>query len=103
MPQFDVHRNTDPASVVRTPYLLDIQTDFLDHLVTRVVAPLMRRDAIAPAARLHPVFTVERTEVVMATADLAAVRRSDLGKCVGSLADRRDAIIAALDFLFTGI
>jgi toxin CcdB len=103
MAQFDVYRNPYAASAARTPYLLDVQTDFLDRLDTRVVVPLMRRDAIVAAARLHPAFTVAEAELVMATADLAAVRRSALGNRVGSLADHRDEIVAALDFLFAGI
>ena len=39
----------------------------------------------------------------MATADLAAIRRAEIGERVGSLADHRDDIIAAVDFLITGI
>ena len=103
MAQFDVHRNPDPASNTLAPYLLDIQIDLLAHLSTRVAVPLIRRNAITAARRLHPIFTVEGQEVVMATADLAAIRRAELGERVGSLADRRDDIIAAVDFLITGI
>ena len=103
MAQFDVHRNPDPGTSALAPYLLDIQTDLLDHLSTRVAVPLIRRDAMAAAQRLHPIFTVEGREVVMATADLAAIRRADLGDRVGSLADRRHDVIAAVDFLITGI
>ena len=103
MAQFDVHRNPGSAANPLVPYLLDIQTDLLDHLSTRVTVPLVRRDAMIFARRLHVIFTVEEHEVVMATADLAAIRRSDLGDRVGSLADRRDEIVAAIDFLITGI
>ena len=101
--QFDIHRNPDPASHTLAPYLLDIQTDLLDHLSTRVAVPLIRRNAMTVAERLHPIFTVEGHEVVMATADLAAIRRTDMGERVGSLAERRDDIVAAVDFLITGI
>ena len=103
MAQFDVHRNPDSETSALAPYLLDIQTDLLDHLSTRVVVPLIRRDAMIVAQRLHPIFTIEGLEVVMATADLAAIRRTDLGDRTGSLADRRANIIAAVDFLITGI
>jgi toxin CcdB len=37
------------------------------------------------------------------TIDLAGVPRTSLGEPVGSAADRRHDILAALDFLFTGI
>jgi toxin CcdB len=38
----------------------------------------------------------------MSTAELAGVSRQILGDKVGSLKAERNAIIAALDFLFTG-
>jgi len=40
MAQFDVHRNRDVHTRDLFPYLLDVQTDMLDRLATRVVAPL---------------------------------------------------------------
>jgi len=33
---------------------------------------------------------------------LAAIARSELGAATGSLAEQRDVILAALDFLLTG-
>lgn len=36
------------------------------------------------------------------TPELAGVARNDLGPAAGSLAERRDAILAAMDFLLTG-
>ena len=40
MAQFDIHRNT-AARAEDFPYLLDIQSDLLDRLGTRLVVPLM--------------------------------------------------------------
>jgi toxin CcdB len=40
VPQFDVYRNPDASTRSRFPYLLDIQSDLLDSLSTRVVVPL---------------------------------------------------------------
>jgi toxin CcdB len=37
MPQFAVYRNRNPASRTRFPLLLDIQSDLLEPLTTRVV------------------------------------------------------------------
>ncbi|HEY4696994.1 MAG TPA: CcdB family protein [Gallionella sp.] len=39
----------------------------------------------------------------MSTAELAGVSNRSLGDKVGSLKNKRDEIIAALDLLFTGI
>jgi len=40
MAQFDVYRNAHPATRARVPYLLDVQSDLLETLATRVVVPL---------------------------------------------------------------
>jgi toxin CcdB len=104
MAQFDVYRNPDPGSSKTIPYLLDIQTDLLAGLATRVVVPLIVSGSCAkPAKSLNPVFTIEDHSVVMSTQELAGVARSNLGDRVANLASERAAIITALDLLITGI
>lgn len=104
MAQFDVYLNTNPRSYNTVPYLLDVQSDLLSILATRVVVPLMTIDAFGqPSKRLNPVFEIELFDVVMSTAELAGVPASTLGRKVTSLPDKRDTIIAALDLLLTGI
>lgn len=104
MPQFDVYRNPDASTRTRFPYLLDIQSDLLDSLSTRVVVPLAgASDDAAPIARLMPVFEVGGRRVVMRTTEIAGVPRKAIGAHVGSLAGRRHEIVAALDVLITGV
>jgi toxin CcdB len=102
MAQFDVHRNANPVTARDIPYLLDIQNDLLWCLSTRVIAPLERAEIAQPIKRLNPVFMIDGQSVVMATGDLAALHRRDLGAPIASLDSRRDDIVAALDFLITG-
>ena len=103
MAQFDVYENPSPETKRSVPYLLDVQTDLLSNLTTRVVVPLLAVSAMGKAAKhLNPQFKVKRTPVVMSTAELAGVDLHVLGEKVGSLKDERDVIIAALDFIFTG-
>lgn len=104
MGQFSVHRNPNPRSRESTPYLLDVQSDLLAALATRVVVPLVpAAPAGAAAERLNPVFSVEGVEVVMSTAELAGIPRAAIGEEIASLATHRDDIAGALDFLVTGI
>jgi toxin CcdB len=101
--QCEVHRNAEDETG-EIPFLLDVQSDLLSGLETRVVIPLVRRDAFGrPASRLHPVFSIADEQVVMATHLLAAVRRRFLGAPVASLDDQRDIIIAAIDVLWSGV
>ncbi len=105
MAQFDVYRNVNPASRTRIPYLLDVQSDLLDPLATRVVVPLCKPEVLKGrlAERLNPVFEVEGRKVVMLAPELAGVSRKILGDKIDNLSGERVAIIAALDLLVTGI
>lgn len=104
MAQFDVYRNPNRSAAGAIPFLLDVQSGFLSDLATRVVVPLAKaNDAAKPMRRLNPRLRVEAREVVMMTDWMAAVPVAALGAPVASLAASRDDIIAALDFLITGI
>jgi toxin CcdB len=104
MSQFDVHRNTNPASKKRIPYLLDVQADLLGTLATRVVVPLAKPEVLRGkrAERLTPTFEIDGTEVVMLTPELAGVPAKILGAKVANIASQRREISAALDLLFVG-
>lgn len=49
-----------------------------------------------------PILEFAGEAYVLLTPDLSAVQRRDLGPVAGSLAERRDSIIAAIDFLVLG-
>ena len=101
MAQYDAHRNVSTTSDV--PFLLDLQSGFLDHLRTRVVAPLVPLEQFGtPMTRLNPVFEIEGEPHVMATTDIAGVDANVLGEAVASFDGRHDDIVAAVDFLFHG-
>lgn len=104
MRQFDILRNPHPDTAIWAPYLLVLQCDLLSDLRTMVVAPLVHATQFGrPATTLNPVFEVEGQRVVLSIAELAGVSRGRLGEPVGSLETQRQAILAAIDFLFTGI
>jgi toxin CcdB len=104
MAQFDVYENPNPASRKNIPFLLDVQTDLLDNLATRVVVPLVTSAAMPiPGRHLNPAFSVGKTGVIMSTAEIAGVSVKSLGKKVCSIKQYRNEIVAALDFLITGI
>jgi toxin CcdB len=103
MAQFDVYTNPNPETKKTIPFLLDVQTDLLNSLATRVVVPLISASAMVKAAKhLNPHFSIKRTTVIMSTAELAGVTLNSLGEKVGSLKEHQNEIIAALDFLITG-
>ena len=98
MARFDLHRLPGAEG-----YLLDVQSQFIDFLETRVVVPLLPPERVpTPIRDLHPVFVVGAERFVMATPLMGAVRRRELGRAVGNLETERDAITKALDVLLTG-
>jgi len=105
MAQYDVFENRDPATRKRIPYLLDVQSDLLEGLATRVVIPMSaaQRDDEARIGRLMPAFEIEGSTVTLVTPHLAGVPCAILGQPVVSLAQRRHEIIAALDVLISGV
>jgi toxin CcdB len=105
MPQFAVHENRNQATRGRFPLLLDVQSDLLEPLNTRVVVPL---SLVAPArARamdaLTPTLTVAGKEYLMVTPQLAGIPLRELGPIVDSTAAERATIVSALGLLITGI
>lgn len=104
MARFDVYANPSPHSDT-TPYLLDVQSDLLDGLDSRVVVPLRRLDRFAQVklpAELTPVFNIQGLDCLLETPKLGAVPKRMLKSSVASLAADQVRITAALDFLFQG-
>ena len=104
MARFDVYRNPRKESAREVPFLLDVQSDLLDGLESRVVVPLRAANAVKrPVTRLNPAFQVVGVEVVMDTPQLAGVPVTMLKKPVASLGAHAFDIQNALDFLFAGV
>jgi|EndMetStandDraft_8_1072994.scaffolds.fasta_scaffold1285772_2 toxin CcdB len=82
---------------------IDLQSDFLDGLPSRVMAPLHNIEGMSWAiSRLNPRVTVNGRTYVMATQRMASIPLSEIGAEVADLSSRSDDITAALDFLFQG-
>ncbi|TPM29341.1 CcdB family protein [Mesorhizobium sp. B2-3-4] len=84
-------------------YLLDVQSDLLEHLATKVVVPLLPPEtAPLPARRLNPIFRIDGRDHVMVTQFMSALTAAELRAAEGNLARHHDDIVAALDMLFQG-
>jgi toxin CcdB len=103
MAQFDVYPNPNRDVADDMPYVLDVQADFLADLPTRILVPLVRPQVMKPSPHLNPMVRVAEEDLVVMTNHLVSLPTALLGKPVASVRDRRYDLIAALDFLFTGI
>ena len=105
MAQFSVHRNSNAATRATFPFLLDVQTDLLGELGTRVVVPMCSASSMKGklVRNLMPTFAIEGKQYAMLTPQLAGLSTKLLGPKVAELSDKRAEIVAALDLLITGI
>ncbi len=82
---------------------LDLQSNLLDGLNTRVVAPLVPIEDVGRfAEKLNPRFTVGEKTYLMMTEHIGALPVKELGPVIADLSAQRDRIVAATDFLFQG-
>jgi len=105
MKQFDVYTNIDEDTNKAYPYFVDIQSGLLDTLNSRVVIPLTpvsKSDKSYPS-NLCPIIKIKNKNYSLLTHQLTSVSANFLKKSKGSLTSSRDEIIAAIDFLVTGI
>jgi toxin CcdB len=66
--------------------VLDVQSDILEPLNTRIVVPLMPlATAPTPARRLNPTFEIEGASYVMVTQFMSAVSLAELRKPAANL------------------
>lgn len=103
MSRYDVYANPDAKDAVNTPYLLDVQNNFLE-IDTRVVVPLhdVKRFQSASVRNLNPSLDVQGKKFVMNTAAIGAIPSNDLRRPLASLANQSAAIQDALDTLLGG-
>ena len=104
MARFDVYPNPG-AHADTTPYLLDVQSDLLNGLDSRMVIPLRRLQHFPPVklpSRLTPVLTIQGEEFLLETPKMGAVPKRALKSPIMNLAQAQVEITGAVDLLFQG-
>ncbi|MDH7944988.1 CcdB family protein [Pseudohongiella sp. SYSU M77423] len=105
MAQFVAYQNPNPNSCEQFPYLLDIQSNLLDDLRTTIVVPLSPSESVAniTISKLNPVLDINGNRFTAMVQDMAGIDRKQLGREFCDLALYRSEIIAAVDFVLSGI
>ncbi|WP_312626825.1 CcdB family protein [Scandinavium sp.] len=98
--QYVVYRNNGNRQAY--PYLLDVQSDIIEELNTRIVIPLYPASRLTapPVRRLTPILNVEGTDYLVMTHEMASVRMAQIGDQVMNARPWRQNIKNALDFVF---
>ena len=105
MAQFDVYVNPSRATRKQYPYLLDIQSEYLNELATRIVIPLANASLFNNSAMsiLTPEVTFSDEQLLVLTPQISSMSKKQLTDPIGSLSHIRDDIINALDFALLGM
>ena len=104
MQQFDIYENTDSDTNQAYPYFIDIQTDLLEVLNSRVVIPLtkVRPDRHLPN-NICPEVEINNEVFYLLTYQITTVSIAFLKNKQDSHALDRMDIINSVDFLLSGI
>ena len=105
MSQFSLYKNNDKSTSATYPYFVDVQSELLDSLNTRLALPLTPVELLEHKAPSHlcPTIHIDEGDYVILTQQMASVPTKLLTEPVNDLSTFRDEIIAAIDFLITGI
>lgn len=104
MKQYDVYINTDSDTNKGYPYFVDVQTELLESLNSRVVIPLAgaKPDRSLPN-NICPRVEISGEQYYLLTHQITTVSKSFLKEKEGSLLLNRIDIVNSLDFLVSGI
>ena len=102
MGRFDIYKNPG-KNTVNIPYLVDVQSNVISGLGTRLVIPLRPLEGFSSSALpgdLFPVIEVDGIDYFFDTPQMGAIRSNDLKVKAGSAMMHQFDIQTALDRVF---
>ena len=102
MRQFDVFPNPSPRSRAAAPFIVLMQSHFVDEMPSALIAPLIRESRSGDFTRVSVAVQLNDEPLHLSLAEMAPIARSELKRLIGSLRPYEDDIRRALDRLFTG-
>lgn len=105
MSQFTLYQNSDRSTKKTYPYFLDVQSDLVSNLNSRLVIPLTPEKQLESSApeKLCPIIQLDDGKFALLTHQLTSAPTTILKKPIDNIDTFRDEIIGAIDFLITGI
>lgn len=105
MSQYSLYKNENKSSKQTYPYFVDVQSDLLDSLNSRIVIPLTasKETNNKTAKGLCPVLEIDGKDYVLLTHQMTSVPVSLLKNELLIIDNYRYEILGAIDLLLTGI
>ena len=103
--QFDVYENPSPRMREIYPFVVDVQSNLLGALTTRMVVPL----AVTTLAkkdlplRLCPMINIKNESLMLVPFEAAPLDKRLLKEKIASVLEQSYEIIAAMDSVLSGI
>lgn len=103
--QYDVYPNPSPRMRDSYPFVVDIQSDLLKALATRMVVPLAvtTLPATSLPRRLCPVLVVQGQNLMMVPFEAAPLDKRHFKGKVCSVQEHANDIVAAMDAVMRGV
>jgi toxin CcdB len=101
MRQFDVVCNPKADRQPHAPFLVSLQSHYLDDFDTVVIAPMIEATARVPT-RVDVLAEFEGRRLLIAVSELTSTALAGHLRVIGNLKAQEDDIRRALDRLFTG-
>jgi|APSaa5957512622_1039677.scaffolds.fasta_scaffold296720_1 toxin CcdB len=104
MGQFDISRNNSKTSKIDVPFVMEIQSNSVSILGSRIVVPLRKTENNLDKmiSKIHVSIEVGNNEYIAFISEMAAIPSGMLGPTITNGASKRTEIISAIDLLFTG-
>ena len=103
--QFDVYANPSPRMSDIYPCVMDVQSNLLSNLATRMVIPLCKSNISANELqkRLCPTLTVNNATLMLVPFEAAPLDKRMLKQPITNLSEYSSTIIAAMDAVISGL
>jgi len=103
--QFDVYENPSPRMRDVYPYVVDVQSNLLNSLATRMVIPLCKTSLPANELpkRLCPMLPVKQFVLMLVPFEAAPLDKRLLKQPISNLTNYSAEIIASMDVVISGI
>ena len=103
MAQYDVYLNPVIGARSVVPYVVNLQSDLISQLPSRLVAPLSRVGLkYSLPNNLSPSFVIEGEALLLMLHEAAPLGERTLGKPIASLSAFSSQILSALDAVTSG-
>ena len=103
MPQFDVYRNPVDELRDEQPFVVQLQSNFINSAVARICIPIARiKVGTQPMSKLNPELDVQGELLILDTLFMTSFDPSYLRRPVANLRSDADAIWSALDYALHG-